>query len=545
MAPEELEALAVSVLKERCEAGDLTPADLSLPEKFRRFLSVQLQALQSILHTEAKVVLLQAPTGAGKTLIMASLPPLLGTQALYTCHTKSLQNQVASDFPEAVILKGRANYPCLKAPLELTADECTQERQNCLTCAYGPCPTRKQQLPDGSKCPCTTACPYVIQKQMALRAPLAVLNLPLFLGEANFVGGFSGWPWAVLDEGDLTEAGLLDFVGVTITARQIERLHLPLPRAKTVSNAWVEWACQVLPGIGSEAFRLEREGTPQALREAKECRRLKGKLEFLLTQNLDHWVFIPEEERWAFKPVFVSGYAGPHLWRHASRFLVMSATILSPEQFARDLGLSPREVAFIDLPSTFPKERRPIHFRPQANMIFKQRETAWPAMARAVDEVLAAHPEEKGLIHTVSYGLGAYLLEHSTHAQRLLFHNPKNRGAMLEAFKRSPEPAVLLSPSMERGVDLPYDLCRFIVIAKIAYPNQGDPQVTRRLYGSTTGPLWYATQTIRALIQATGRGMRATDDSCVTYILDAQFERLYSEHSGLFPAWWREALGGL
>ncbi|MDP2952567.1 MAG: helicase C-terminal domain-containing protein, partial [Chloroflexota bacterium] len=243
-----------------------------------------------------------------------------------------------------------------------------------------------------------------------------------------------------------------------------------------------------------------------------------------------------------FKPVFVSPYAKSRLWRHGERFLAMSATIISARQFARDLGLKPEDVAFIDMPSSFPPERWPIHYRPVADMTHRNQAVAWPAMVEGIDEVLAAHPDEKGLVHTHSYALARYICQHSRFEYRLLQHEPNSRVSALESFKVSNEPQVLVSPSMDRGVDLPGDLCRFLVVAKVPFPYLGDPQIAARLYSSRDGDMWYAVQTVRALVQSTGRGMRSPDDYCTNYILDAQFGRLWGEQEELFPVWWRQAL---
>ena len=121
-------------------------------------------------RARAKVVLLEAPTGSGKTLLMAALGKLLKSQVLYTCHTKGLQEQVLGDFPYGVELKGRANYPCLKSPVLLTANECTGKKD----------------------CPHKLACPYLVQKAMARASELAILNIPYFLAEANFLNCLLG-----------------------------------------------------------------------------------------------------------------------------------------------------------------------------------------------------------------------------------------------------------------------------------------------------------------------------------------------------------------
>jgi Rad3-related DNA helicase len=96
---------------------------------------------------------------------------------------------------------------------------------------------------------------------------------------------------------------------------------------------------------------------------------------------------------------------------------------------------------------------------------------------------------------------------------------------------------------MERGVNLPGDLCRVAVVMKVPFLNLGDKQISTRLHSDKkSGQLWYNVSAIRTLVQMCGRGIRSAEDRCSIYILDAQFERLYRENKYLFPEWWRAAL---
>lgn len=526
---------------------NLTPDMLDLPGQFREFRPQQLAALDQICRSDKKVVLLQAPTGSGKTLIMAALGRILGTQILYTCNTKQLQKQVVDDFPYAVELKGRSNYPCLKNPKDYTCNECTKEKGTsllCKTCNYSDCIYKFNSNKVLDSCPCPEACPYLVRKAFAKRSELAVLNNAFFLGEANFIGDFSGWDWVVLDEGDTTENSLMSFIEVSITAKQIERLELSPPARKTVAEAWYEWAIQVIPDIKRWVAQLEGAELPYEIREKQNFERLLRKLEFLVKQNLSQWAFIPSETAWTFKPVFIAKYADHNLWRHGERFLVMSATILSAKQFARDVGLKESDVDWIELDSEFPAQRRPVYFRPAADMSHKNKENAWPIVVRAIDEILDRYPGDKGLIHAVSYPLARYIAENSRHKNRLLEHDAGSRISTLESFKIDAQPSVLISPSMDRGVNLPDDECRFLILAKVPFPDLGDAQISRRLYSAHDGSQWYAVQTIRSIIQSTGRGMRSKDDYCDSYIIDEQFRRLYNQNGWLFPRWWKESLRG-
>ena len=64
---------------------------------------------------------------------------------------------------------------------------------------------------------------------------------------------------------------------------------------------------------------------------------------------------------------------------------------------------------------------------------------------------------------------------------RLLSHDSKNRNYILEEHLKGNRPTVLLSPSMEEGVDLKNELSRFQIICKIPYPYLGDKLVKQRM----------------------------------------------------------------
>jgi Rad3-related DNA helicase len=95
---------------------------------------------------------------------------------------------------------------------------------------------------------------------------------------------------------------------------------------------------------------------------------------------------------------------------------------------------------------------------------------------------------------------------------------------------------------MDRGVDLPDDLCKCQVIAKVPYPNLGDKQVSARLHNTKDGKLWYAAETARTIVQMCGRGVRHANDECVVYVLDSSFLRWYAQWQLLLPVWFRQAI---
>ena len=85
---------------------------------------------------------------------------------------------------------------------------------------------------------------------------------------------------------------------------------------------------------------------------------------------------------------------------------------------------------------------------------------------------------------------------------------------------------VIIGPSLTEGIDMPDDLCRFIIILKVPYPSLTSQFVKEKM---KIFPRWYASTTSNSIIQGIGRGNRNKNDYCTTYILDSCFKKLYNE----------------
>ena len=180
-------------------------------------------------------------------------------------------------------------------------------------------------------------------------------------------------------------------------------------------------------------------------------------------------------------------------------------------------------------------------------MVHKNKEDAYPKLLAAVLEVCQKHEADKVLAHTVNYDLTNFLAKElgGKLSQRVYSYSKRDeKQRAVDSYVHSSDPCVLFAPSLERGIDLPNDLCSAIIICKVPYPSLGDKQISQRLYGTgAAGKLWYSCETIRALVQMTGRGMRHEDDYCESYILDSQFmDNIWRRSRQLIPEWWREAV---
>jgi ATP-dependent DNA helicase DinG len=199
----------------------------------------------------------------------------------------------------------------------------------------------------------------------------------------------------------------------------------------------------------------------------------------------------------------------------------------------------------VAIPSTFPITRRPIYIYPIASMSRKEADHAQPLMAEAIGKILDLHVDSKILVHTVSYALNKIVEDHlfsTRHFQRIVtYHSAGEKQKAIDRYLYGTA-SVLLAPSLDRGIDLPDDDCRVIVVCKVPFPSLGDKQISTRLY-SKGGQNWYAVRTIRSLVQMTGRGMRHEGDMCESYILDSNFINLvWRKNKHLLPEWWKSAL---
>lgn len=517
-----------------------------LPSRFQEFRENQWEAIEEVNErflSGDRVVFLEAPTGSGKSLIGEVSRRLLHTNGIYCCTTKHLQDQFAESFPYGRILKGRDNYLTELGNVNEYGNPWDRPYSaiTCADCTYNP----KDDA--CSWCQFTAACPYRVARRQAEDSPLAIFNAAFLLTDSKFSGRFKDRGLVILDEGDITEDEILRQVEVEVSSARMQKLGMSPPRYKTKPSSWQEWIYNIaLPNISLylDGLRKPWEGAgPKKIREYKGYANLYRDLRHVKNEiGLGKWVYDGTSNQVIFRPVRVDKWGKELLWGYGQRFLLMSATILSADLMADELGLD-LSYSFVLMKSTFPAKNRPVYVVPIADMTFKNRDVAWPQMATAIKAVLDRHPDERVLIHTVSYKLAQYLhgkIQSEVNRPLITYDSSKGKDSALSEYKRRAR-SVLIAASMDRGVDLPDEYCRVQVVAKVPFPNIKDKRIEGRLY-SPGGTNWYRMRAIRTLIQMTGRGMRHKDDHVTTYILDKQFTDNLWEHDYLFADWWKEAI---
>jgi ATP-dependent DNA helicase DinG len=523
-----------------------------LPAWVEGFRATQWDKIEEVNEAfkENDVVFLQAPTGTGKSLIGEVGRRLLRTSGVYCCTTKNLQDQFATDFPYAKVVKGRANYLTQSGKLDAFGNKSTARWSEitCADCTYNP------KTEECRWCSDRNSCPYQLAKTKAMLSELAVLNTSYFLTSSNKGGGeFRNRGLVVLDEADMLEGELLNHVEVDISPSRMDKLGLEPPKIKSEgakSNDWQEWVDKAAIPRTFDYFNglptpYEHDLGAADIREWQGINNLLDKLKDLSSElPAGGWVYDGwDREHVIFRPTRIDRYGKGLLWGHGRKYLLMSATILSADLMAEELGLT-RPYTLVDVESGFDKANRPIFVVPVADMAFRERRTSWPLMVDGVKGVLRNHPNERVLVHAVSYEFADYLYKAlrgiSGDRNIVSYSTSVGKQYAIKEYKSSPN-SVLIAASMDRGVDLPDDLCRVQVVAKIPFPNIKDKRVNGRMY-SAGGHAWYAMQTVRTLIQMCGRGVRSEDDYATTYILDSQFVTNLWKKSWLFPEWWKEAV---
>jgi Rad3-related DNA helicase len=241
------------------------------------------------------------------------------------------------------------------------------------------------------------------------------------------------------------------------------------------------------------------------------------------------------------KPLDPARYLQHTVWDRGNKFALLSATILNKDAFCRSVGLRPENVALVDVGHTFPVENRPLYDTTQGKMTYEHREETLPKIARLLVRLLAAHPEEKGLVHCHSYGIQSKLEEHLRNfgvAHRVRAHEREDRDAELETWKATDRPELFLSVKMEEALDLKGDLCRWQVLCKAPYLNTNDSRVQARLEEGQWS--WYHRAALRTVIQACGRVVRAPDDYGDTYLADSSLLDLFERARADTPDWFAE-----
>ncbi len=509
-----------------------------------------IQDINDAIRQGYKYIILEAGTGTGKSAIATTLAKMYESAYILTM-TKQLQSQYANEFGFPLV-KGRNNFSCLNDNLDSTCDmgTCkTTPTSSKFFCPFGIAknPTLDAELAFEDSFGGTVFyqspnhCHYWNQKANAINSPITLMNYDYGIVELNYVKHFGTRSLLILDEAHNIENKLMSTMEVNLYNRTLEKdINKAISKETLKDGELEDWILEI--EAISEAYDdidLKEVSKNKADRIRSTISRLKS-LKNNLENEPKNWVIDADDTGVSFKPLRVNRYAKNNLLKYGDVVIFLSATILSHQMFSKWLGLNPREVYHVKVDSPFSKEKRPIILDLAGKMSANRIKKTAPETIPILEKILKKHEGDKGLIHTHSYKCQQYITSNLANS-RLISHTSSNREQVLNFFEKDANPLVLVSPSMSEGVDLPYDKCRFQIIYKIPFPYLGDKQVNMRMKRDKK---WYAYKTVMTLMQAYGRGMRAEDDSCYTYILDSDINMLFKSpmYRSLIPDFFKEAV---
>jgi ATP-dependent DNA helicase DinG len=497
------------------------------------------------------VSVLEAPTGTGKTGLILGLAKIYGEglRFLILCATKVEQDQYMKNLgPESrgvATVKGKGNFHCPHKHKDMRPEDTECRESICFMVHVDEAPCEA-----GFNCPLPKEgrCLYYKQKADALNSQIVVTNYAFGLAMMNYVpkdnaaAGIGKFQVIVEDEGHVLDEQLEQFIAVRLSSRTVYSLFsLTLPNFDDVPR-WSAWVKENKVVVESAIDQFKDVEADQLSRdELKQLKRMKFYLDlFGRIEVMDYsWVVEKEENGFYFQPVWMTEDSREFLFSHAAKHIIMSGTIPSSMELAKKSGIKHDEFEFLRLPYTFPPENRPIVLNPKVSLNRDSiQENLW-VLCNEIDEIVGEFPMEKGLIHTKSYMITEYLKANSEYRDIMMTHDPRNRAAVLEEFRRVEGPRILVSPSFDKAVDLPGDQCEYIIIAKVPYPYLGTKVMKKRVKQSRR---YYLHETLMALIQMAGRGVRSEVDVCPTFILDSAAPLFFKQVRSFIPDAIKEAI---
>ena len=177
--------------------------DYFIAPSYRRHQRETIEEIEDALQQGYKYVVVDAPTGAGKSHTARALAFQSGDAHIITIQ-KLLQDQYQNDFPDMFVMKGRGAYRCVESDFNET-------------CAEGPCRRQKR-----AACP---TCPYKLAKEEAIGSSVTVHNFDSFYYQNAFGGTFRGRKLLIVDEAHNISSKFSSLLSFTIDSRG----EIPVP----------------------------------------------------------------------------------------------------------------------------------------------------------------------------------------------------------------------------------------------------------------------------------------------------------------------------
>ena len=419
--------------------------------------------------------------------------------------TKTLQDQYKELFDDVKVLKGKSNYQCE------VDDRFTVELAPCLHL-----PKIKEE------CWAKKKCPYYEQRNIALTSTFNTLNYNMFFSLPEHL---KKRQYIICDEAAELEDQLVKEFSCNINFESLSKMDVTIrPFYSRNSLQVVKWINELILDLNDRISELREASNNNNVNkkfiiESKSnlisLRNLHSKLSLIIdTWNDSEYLYETDKKGITFMPLKVDKLSN-HLFKYADKVILMSATIIDPNNFCKSLGI--KKFKYIEAESSFDSKNAPIYCNTKVKLNYHNLQRSLPKVVKQIKEICEFHKSDKGIIHTHNNTITSFLSNKLTDSRFLIREPGVRNEVILEQHYVNDDPTVLISPSMSHGVDLRDNLARFQIIVKAPYLPTKDKRIEKLMKNDFD---WYMNKMLCSLIQSCGRGVRSNKDHCITYILD-------------------------
>ena len=503
-----------------------------------------------------KYIILEAGTGIGKSAIATTLANMYEDSYILTM-TKQLQEQYLDDFGDMLVeIKGRGNYKC---NYKGNCDFCIKAEYNLRKCSD---------------------CEYNQAFKKAVEAKNVITNYDYlyYAGVANPL--LDSRELLILDEAHNLERKMLMLSSSELNREYISTkfgidIFEPLMygtksinELKRNPDYWIELCDDLIKECKKRIKKIEGDADKSVqvtLDEFESNPSKYSNFDYIEKQNLEQdmksfasislglsykelIIDLPDKKSILNNAMDISAEFKPYsvlddtqnLLKLGNVCIFLTGTLGSKDKFCEWNNINPDETYYIYEKSPFDVAKRPIYVDFVGRMSgFRRGIPKWKnkRAINKIKEILDMHKNEKGVIHTSSNEQAFWIID-QLREYNLMFVGGEDRNRTLKEFTESKENIILIGASIKDGVDFKGDLCRFQIVFKVPYPQLNEQVKYRR----DLDPKWFYYQTVMALMQAYGRGIRDSDDYCVMYIIDSSFKQLFDYNRGFFNEYFAEAI---
>lgn len=542
---------------------------------FDKMRNSQIELIDKVVAAfeQKKYVILEAPTGLGKSAIVMSVALHLRNSYINTS-TKLLQDQYLNDFQFVNTIKGKSNFPCVydKSGLRLTCDngKCCQsneficpnkpKKENFVIFNHGMKNQRIMQKPlndiQGKE---IESCRYYTQKLAGFASAHTIMNYTYFFSLFFYTDQLESRNLLVFDEAHNIENQILDFISLYPNPVRYQKIFqdldpflkknikLPIFPNNDKFEDWLDYLKATRSWTDSAVHWYKDNGEkvaiPPTFAELESVNKKLSHITSLMETHRENWIIDVKMDLMGklktvkISPIETGEYVKP-IFDIGEKVLLVSATILDKEVFASMIGIPLSDIEFIRVEnSPFPVQNRPIYLKNVGDMNYKTMDGLMPKIVDEIDGILEKHQHERGIIHTTSYKQLDFIVKNSLYKRRLIKTETGISQSIALQKAAVLKDAVLISPSMHEGIDLKDDLSRFQIVIKIPYLDLSDK---RTMVKKNKSPKWYQYHAILKLIQAIGRSIRNEQDHATTYILDSKAG--YMIYNSMVPKYIKQAV---